>query len=71
MVSLDWFHVMIGSGRRVGCKGGCLLTWFADRILSDEADPDALALWNDRKFRMFVYAVTGAYSGILIRCIYR
>ena len=41
------------------------------RIKSDEADPEAVALWNDKKFRMFVYAVTGAYSGILIRCIYR
>lgn len=41
------------------------------RIKSDEADPEALALWRDKKFRMFVYAVTGAYSGILIRCIYR
>ena len=41
------------------------------RIKSDEADPEALALWGDKKFRMFIYAVTGAYSGILIRCIYR
>ncbi|KAL2262311.1 hypothetical protein VTK26DRAFT_1771 [Humicola hyalothermophila] len=40
-------------------------------IKSDEADPEAVALWHDKKFRMFVYAVTGAYSGILIRCIYR
>ena len=41
------------------------------RINSGEADPEALALWRDKKFRLFVYAVTGAYSGILIRCIYR
>ncbi|KAK3294280.1 RTA1 like protein-domain-containing protein [Chaetomium fimeti] len=40
-------------------------------INSPEADPEAVALWRDKKFRMFVYAVTGAYSGILIRCIYR
>lgn len=43
----------------------------SSRIKSDEADPDAVALWRDKKFRMFVYAVAGAYSGILIRCIYR
>jgi hypothetical protein len=41
------------------------------RIKSDEADAEAVALWQDRKFRMFVYAVAGAYSGILVRCIYR
>jgi hypothetical protein len=32
---------------------------------------EAVALWGDKKFRMFGYAVAGAYSGILIRCIYR
>ncbi|KEY68131.1 hypothetical protein S7711_05540 [Stachybotrys chartarum IBT 7711] len=36
-----------------------------------DADPASLALWNDRKFRSFVYAVSGAYVSILIRCIYR
>ncbi|KAI1209820.1 RTA1-domain-containing protein [Annulohypoxylon truncatum] len=36
-----------------------------------EQDRLALATWRDRKFRMFVYAVAGAYAGILIRCIYR
>lgn len=41
------------------------------RIRSDEAEPEATALWKDKNFRMFVYAVAGAYSGILIRCIYR
>jgi hypothetical protein len=41
------------------------------RINSPEADPEAVALWQDMKFRMFACAVTGAYSGILIRCIYR
>ncbi|KAL2131407.1 hypothetical protein VTI74DRAFT_5140 [Chaetomium olivicolor] len=41
------------------------------RINSNEADPDAVVIWKDKKFRMFVYAVAGAYSGILIRCIYR
>lgn len=40
-------------------------------IATPDADPDAVATWNDKKFRMFVFAVTGAYSVILIRCIYR
>ncbi|KAK3307289.1 RTA1 like protein-domain-containing protein [Chaetomium strumarium] len=40
-------------------------------IKSDGADPEAVALWHDKRFRMFMYAVAGAYSGILIRCIYR
>ncbi|KAL1835440.1 hypothetical protein VTJ49DRAFT_6706 [Mycothermus thermophilus] len=40
-------------------------------IKSDQADPEAVELWKSKKFRMFVYAVAGAYSGILIRCIYR
>ncbi|KAK4126428.1 RTA1-domain-containing protein [Parathielavia appendiculata] len=40
-------------------------------INSNEADPEAVALWRNKKFRVFVYAVAGAYSGILIRCIYR
>ncbi|KAK8051594.1 hypothetical protein PG993_002979 [Apiospora rasikravindrae] len=35
------------------------------------ASPEVLQLWNDKKFRMFVYAVAGAYTGIFIRCIYR
>jgi hypothetical protein len=41
--------------------------WF----LAGNATPEALELWNDRKFRMFVFAVGGAYCCILIRCIYR
>ncbi|KAH8681085.1 RTA1 like protein-domain-containing protein [Xylariales sp. PMI_506] len=40
-------------------------------LRSPEADPAAAALWRDRNFRFFFYAVSGAYSGILIRCIYR
>ena len=40
-------------------------------IRTDEADPEAKALWADSKFRMFIYAVTGAYGAILLRCIYR
>ncbi|KAK0636647.1 RTA1 like protein-domain-containing protein [Bombardia bombarda] len=40
-------------------------------IRSPLADQDALALWRDSRFRMFVCAVAGAYSGIFIRCVYR
>ena len=40
-------------------------------IRTEEATPEAKALWMDKKFRMFVFAVTGAYCTILIRCIYR
>ncbi|KAJ3508799.1 hypothetical protein NM208_g15767 [Fusarium decemcellulare] len=40
-------------------------------IHSSEADPAALRVWRDTKFRSFAFAVTGAYSAILTRCIYR
>ncbi|KAI1143125.1 RTA1-domain-containing protein [Hypoxylon sp. FL0543] len=40
-------------------------------VAGGAASPEALATWNDRRFRMFCYAVAGAYAGILIRCIYR
>lgn len=40
-------------------------------LRSPEASPAALALWNDRKFRLFIQGVTGAFATILIRCIYR
>ena len=29
------------------------------------------ALWRDGKFRIFVYAMAGAYWGLFIRCVYR
>lgn len=35
------------------------------------AGPETLGVWRHKKFRMFVYAVSAAYGGILIRCIYR
>lgn len=38
---------------------------------SSEADPAALRVWKDSKFRRFIFAVTGAYLCILVRCIYR
>ncbi|KAH7041218.1 RTA1 like protein-domain-containing protein [Microdochium trichocladiopsis] len=40
----------------------------------NDTSEEALAMlagWKDKKFRMFVYAVSGAYFAILIRCIYR
>ncbi|KAK3987632.1 sphingoid long-chain base transporter RSB1 [Cladorrhinum sp. PSN332] len=40
-------------------------------IRTGNADGEAVVLWRERRFRMFVYAVTGAYGGILVRCIYR
>jgi hypothetical protein len=42
-------------------------TWIA----GDGADPQAARLWTDKRFSTFMYAVAGAYGGILIRCIYR
>ncbi|KAK3376243.1 RTA1 like protein-domain-containing protein [Lasiosphaeria ovina] len=32
---------------------------------------DAVALWADRRFKTFLYAMTGAYAGLAIRCVYR
>lgn len=40
-------------------------------VRSGEATPEALALWRDRKFRMFGGAVLVAYVCVQIRCIYR
>ncbi|KAI0176124.1 RTA1-domain-containing protein [Hypoxylon sp. FL1284] len=46
--------------------------WVADAdAAASEHDARALATWNDRRFRAFCGAVTAAYVGILIRCIYR
>lgn len=36
-----------------------------------EGTPEARALWADKRFRMFVCAVLGAYVCVQIRCIYR
>lgn len=38
---------------------------------SSEAAPESLRVWQDKKFRMFGFAVSGAYFAILTRCIYR
>lgn len=40
-------------------------------VHSSDVTPAALALWNDKKFRTFGYAVLGAYICVQIRCIYR
>lgn len=40
-------------------------------IAGPDATHGAVALWNDKNFRRFIFAVTGAYICILLRCIYR
>ena len=40
-------------------------------IGSADVTPEALALWNDKKFRIFGCAMLGAYVCVQIRCIYR
>jgi hypothetical protein len=40
-------------------------------IRSGDAYEDSIALWNERRFKMFIYAMSGAYVVIFIRCIYR
>ncbi|KUI68077.1 Sphingoid long-chain base transporter RSB1 [Cytospora mali] len=54
-----------------GCM--CLDYWVRARRWVHGADvtPEALALWTDRKFRTFGYAMVGAYVCVQIRCIYR
>lgn len=40
-------------------------------LVHDAADPAALRVWRDTKFRRFIFAVMGAYLCIFTRCIYR
>lgn len=40
-------------------------------VRGPDVTPAALALWNDKKFRTFGYAVLGAYICVQIRCVYR
>ncbi|KAK3687778.1 RTA1 like protein-domain-containing protein [Podospora appendiculata] len=40
-------------------------------VKADGAGGEAGVIWRDARFRLFVSAVAGAYSGVLIRCIYR
>lgn len=34
-------------------------------------EDEVRVLWGGRGFGMFLYAVTGAYSAVLVRCVYR
>ncbi|UNI13249.1 hypothetical protein JDV02_000006 [Purpureocillium takamizusanense] len=43
----------------------------ARHVSSGKASRETLALWNDGRFRQFVWAVTAAYMAILVRCVYR
>ncbi|KAJ0384813.1 hypothetical protein COL922a_007598 [Colletotrichum nupharicola] len=36
-----------------------------------DTDPSDLTLWNQKKFRMFIFSIIGAYACVMIRCIYR
>jgi len=38
---------------------------------SADADAAGAALWTDRRFRTFVWAMVAAYAALLVRCIYR
>jgi len=40
-------------------------------IHHDNPAPESLAVWHDKKFRMFGIAVMGAFTVIFVRCIYR
>ena len=41
------------------------------RIAADEASPATRLVWASGRFRLFCYALLGAYVGILVRCVYR
>ncbi|ORY65143.1 RTA1 like protein [Pseudomassariella vexata] len=51
----------------------CFDYWLRARkwVKTEEATAKAKALWMNKRFRIFCYAVSGALGGILIRCIYR
>ncbi|KAL2268008.1 hypothetical protein VTJ83DRAFT_2854 [Remersonia thermophila] len=56
-----------------GLLGGDYL-WRARRHFKNgghDSSPDGASLFTDKKFRLFLIAVAGAYAAILIRCIYR
>ncbi|KAK0625111.1 RTA1 like protein-domain-containing protein [Bombardia bombarda] len=38
---------------------------------AEGARDGAVALWGNGRFRMFLYAMMGAYSAFLVRCVYR
>ncbi len=37
----------------------------------ERQDKRGVALWRDSRFRTFLYAMAGAYSTLMIRCVYR
>ncbi|KAK0715493.1 RTA1 like protein-domain-containing protein [Lasiosphaeris hirsuta] len=40
-------------------------------VRSERAEGEVVRLWRDGRFRAFGCAVTAAYAGILVRCVYR
>ncbi|KAK4198256.1 RTA1 like protein-domain-containing protein [Triangularia verruculosa] len=54
-----------------GGVGGEYLWRVKKWLRTGEAGSEMVGLWNDKKFRRFGYAVSGAYVAILLRCIYR
>jgi hypothetical protein len=54
-----------------GVTGADYLFRVSKYFKTPEADPTALALWNNGRFRKFLYGISGAYFAIFIRCIYR
>ncbi|RYP16328.1 hypothetical protein DL765_005178 [Monosporascus sp. GIB2] len=57
----------------LGLFGFLCLEYFCrvQKRVQDRARPGARAVWGDRRFRKFCYALLAAYIGILIRCLYR
>lgn len=61
----------------LGAFGGLLFDYFwrtrkyFANTAREQIDPDALRLWEDKKFWVFVRAIWGAYGVIFARCIYR
>jgi hypothetical protein len=54
-----------------GITGADYLFRVSKHFKSGGADADATALWNNGRFRKFLYGISGAYFTIFIRCIYR
>ncbi|KAK0611318.1 RTA1 like protein [Immersiella caudata] len=56
-----------------GLLGGEYLIRVRKWVRNGPAPEEAkgVAIWRDRKFRMFVYAMMGAYTTLFIRCVYR
>ncbi|KAK5659338.1 hypothetical protein OQA88_1431 [Cercophora sp. LCS_1] len=54
-----------------GSLGGEYL-WRVKRWIGTSGQHEAVpGLWHDKKFRLFVCAMAGAYSTLFIRCVYR